>query len=198
MQNLPSPIFIIGMTGQSGVIALGIIRLLYRTLDSSVNLIINNILYLLEASANLISAFKLQRAGCPLIFIDKGIFISQNRVLAKLYNNNLYYIKISAEAKALHTQKTTTAAIIYNQDTINYWYQLIGYLGKQNIRKLPQIINNINLNYLLTNNNYYYVIYAKIQIKNLPYKGYIKLNQYENKLIYINIFGLIEDTLSYT
>ena len=43
--------------------------------DGFANLIIDDVLYLLGASANLISASKLQRVGCPLAFIDGGISI---------------------------------------------------------------------------------------------------------------------------
>ena len=102
MQNLPSPISIIGITGKSGATALGTIKLLYRTPNNSANLIINDVLYLPSTSANLISASKLQRAGCPLAFIDGGISIGWNGVLAKLRNNDLYYIEVNADAIALH------------------------------------------------------------------------------------------------
>ena len=101
-QNLPSLISIIGIIRKSGAIALGIIKLLYRTLDSSVNLIINDVLYLLGTSANLILVSKLQRAGCPLVFINRGISIGRNGVLTKLYNNDLYYIEVNADTTALY------------------------------------------------------------------------------------------------
>ena len=47
------------MTSNSRAIAISIIKLLYRTLEGSINLIINNIFYLLDTSANLISTSKL-------------------------------------------------------------------------------------------------------------------------------------------
>ena len=64
------------MTKKSGAIALGTIKLLYRTLDSSINLIINNILYLLGANVNLILVLKLQHVDYPLVFINRGISIN--------------------------------------------------------------------------------------------------------------------------
>ena len=120
-QNLSTLISITGMTGNSKATAVGTIKLLYKTPDGFANLIINDILYLPGASANLISTSKLQRAGCPLAFIDKGISIGRNGVLAELRSNDLYHIKISADATALHTQAVTTAAATArNQDAVDY------------------------------------------------------------------------------
>ena len=45
----------------------------------------------------------------------------------------------------------------------------------QNIMYLLKIINNINfIKLLLNNKDYSYIIYAKIYIKKIFYKGYIK------------------------
>ena len=67
----------------------------------------------------------------------------------------------------------------------------------QNVRKLPQIVNGIDLNYLLTNNDCCCVICAETRMKNLPYRGHIELRSYENELIYANIFSPIEDAPAY-
>ena len=196
-QNLPNPISITGMTGQSGATALGTIRLPCRTPDGSANLIIDDVLYLPGASANLISASKLQRAGCPLAFIDGGISIGRNGVLAELRNNDLYHIEVSVEAKALHVQETAAAATACNQDAIDYWHQLTGHLGKQNVRKLPQIVDGIDLNHPPTNDDCCCVICAETRMKNLPHKGHIEPGRYENELIHADIFGPIEDAAPY-
>ena len=64
------------MIRKNKAIALNIIKLLYKILDSFINLIINNILYLLGVSINLILVLKLQRADYPLVFINRGISIN--------------------------------------------------------------------------------------------------------------------------
>ena len=192
-QNLPCPVSISGMTGKSGATALGTIKLPCRTPDSSANLIIDDVLYLPGASANLISASKLQRAGCPLAFINGGISIGRNGVLAELCNNDLYHIEVNADTIALHLQATAAAATAYNQDAVDYWHQLTGHLGMQNVRKLPQIVDGIDLNHPPTNNDCCCVICAETRMKNLPHRGHIKPGSYENELIHADIFGLIED-----
>ena len=58
-QNLFTLILIINITNNSGAIIINIIKLLYKTANNSINFIINNILYLLIASANLIFILKL-------------------------------------------------------------------------------------------------------------------------------------------
>ena len=45
---------IIDITSNNSIITINIIKLLYKILDKFINLIINNILYLLDTSANLI------------------------------------------------------------------------------------------------------------------------------------------------
>ena len=192
-QNLPAPISITGMTGNSGATAIGTIKLPCRTPSGSTNLIIDDVLYLPGASANLISSSKLQRAGCPLEFVSKGIAIGRNGVLAELQNTDLYHIDVSPEATALHAQATAAAATARNQEAVDYWHQLTGHLGKQNVLKLPQIVDGVDLNHPPSNEDCWCVVCAETRMKNLPHRGHIEPGRYENELIHADIFGPIED-----
>ena len=71
-----------------------------------------------------------------------------------------------------------------------YQYIRIGYLGQQNIEKLPLIVTGVNFSYKIKE-EYTYKSYVLRRYKATPYKSYIELGKYPLDLIYSDVVGPI-------
>ena len=76
------------------------------------------------SGGNLISQGQLQREGCPLAIVSEEIEIGNEKILARLVNNNLYLLDL---ADSLFP---STAFAAINDDTLQLWHSRLGHLGK--------------------------------------------------------------------
>ena len=86
------------------------------------------------------------------------------------------------------TVQSPYALAALNTNTLDLWHAQLGYLGKQNVKRLEGMSTGMDLSKELDNND---VCEPCVQSKlhSLPYKGYIKPGKYKNELFHFDIFG---------
>ena len=159
-------------------------------------MIIHNVLFVADSPFNLISSSKLQRAGCPLGYSNApdplGIEIGQNGIFAPLQPCDLYYVDV--DTSAIEEQKLPSVALhTYNQEALQYWHELTGHMGTQNVQRLPDIVDGIDLfNPPDVSDDCQCVTCAETRMKLLPSKGHIKPGEYQDELIHSDLIGPVE------
>ena len=129
---------ITGLGGSVSAEKEGDIHLTCKSLDGKLQvLILNKFQYMLAAGVNLISQGQIHREGLQMLEItSQGIRIGDN-MFARLVDNNLYLMDI------LSPGQLALAAI--NKDTLKIWHSCLGHLGHQNIIRLANMSQGIDL-----------------------------------------------------
>ena len=133
-----------GLAGSLTPLGVGTINLTCVTENGPQALTLNNTLYIPGASANLISQGQLQRAGRKLEITPAGINLGSG-IIARLAPNNLYPLDIVGESVSSPPSLTTEALSAVNEDAVKMWHSRLGHLSEQNIRRLENMSEGMDL-----------------------------------------------------
>lgn len=151
---------------------------------------ITNVLYVENLRHNLLSVYRLEKAGLKVIFKGDNVLIMENsNLLARSErDNNLYQI----EFKILQKRE---ANICKNSQNIQIWHKRLGHLGNKNLLSLSKygIVNGLNFGKMDTNEVCGICIESKIT--KLPFQKKLECNTKRPlELIHSDICGPISPT----
>ena len=91
------------------------------------------------SGVNLRSQGRLKREGCPLAIVSEVIETGNEKIPARLVNNNLFFPDLADSV----FPSTALAAI--NEGTLQLWHSRLGHLGKSNDLWLVTMSKGIDL-----------------------------------------------------
>lgn len=124
-----------GLAGSLVPIGVGTVQLTCIGLNGPQSFHLDNVLYIPEAAANLISQGQIHREGQHHLEITPdGILVGSSGIIARLISNNLYLVYLTDSSQHLPTSESNDAVFTaINKDTIKMWHVRLGHLGEQNI-----------------------------------------------------------------
>ncbi len=136
-----------GVTGKVIPPGVGTVQLLCTSNSGPEILFLHNVLYIPGAVANFISPGQMQRERYPLSIIQEGIKVTHTGILAGLIANNLYIIDtLDLDTTSADLSSISLAALsAINKDTVRMWHEQLGHLGTQNIHRLINMSEGIDL-----------------------------------------------------
>ncbi len=90
------------------------------------------------SEVNFMSQGHLQREGCLLAIVSGRIEIGNEKILARLVNNNFYFSNLADSVFF------STALAAINVDTLQLWHSRLGHLGKSNVLRLATMSKGID------------------------------------------------------
>lgn len=192
--DLEHPMPVSGVTGGIESRAIGTITVPCRTPDGTKQLIVDNVFYCPGLKINLISSAKLHRAGCPLQYIcdgPLGISIGRQGIVANLLEADLYLLDVNLSedpaARALYVNKRDR-----NEDAMKMYHEIFGHMGMENVARLPEVADGVDLTSAPTNTECCCVTCAETRMKALSHKGHLPRGKYVNELVHADIVEVLK------